>query len=347
VNGGISIDVDRNILTVFPLDGNQARKKDFMIVTGLGSSDWESRVLQILTGTPAVSATILLKAAKSQGIEIYNVDRDNIDAIIPLLEVASEVKQDINNAVNAGKKVIVPKTNIFYNGFNGVGYIIIDPITGGGAYMIAGGLAGGKVKRFPKDWTAFHTIYTREAIVELAEYLDGYPYVWGGEGFPVPECGFDCTGFVHYLYTTVYGYMIWGTYDYFEDYVDWPPQPRPYGEERRITLEKLLELCTEQNWWHSYEEREAGDILFSNDNPKTSVIDYRHANIIDNDVDESWSAAGRSDCENATQPVVPEICEDFVLSKPVCPQSYVQKKPNEDLIGGHSDQICRPLPGLQ
>ena len=345
VNGGISIDVDRNIFSVFPLDGNQARKKDFMIVTGLGSSDWESRVLQILTGTPAVSASILLKVAKSQGIEIYNVDRDNIDAIIPLLEVASEVKQDIKNALNAGKKVIVPKTNIFYNGFNGVGYIIIDPVTGGGAYMIAGGLAGGRVNNFPRDWSAFQTIYTRDAIVQLAWALDRYPYVWGGEGYPVPECGFDCTGLVHYLYTTVYGSMIWGTYDYFED---WPLHPRPYGETRRITLEKLVELCTEQNWWHPYEEREAGDILFSNDDPDTSITDYGHANIIDIDnIDYSWSAAGNTSCETAPEPVVPELCEDFILKGPVCPGSKVKRTANETLIGGHSDQICRPLPGLQ
>ena len=39
--------------------------------------------------------------------------------------------------------VTVSKTQITYNGWTGVGYIIINPTTGAGAYMISGGLAGG------------------------------------------------------------------------------------------------------------------------------------------------------------------------------------------------------------
>jgi len=38
--------------------------------------------------------------------------------------------------------VTVSKTNITYNGWTGVGYIIIDPLTGAGAYMISGGMSG-------------------------------------------------------------------------------------------------------------------------------------------------------------------------------------------------------------
>jgi apolipoprotein N-acyltransferase len=52
------------------------------------------------------------------------------------------VKADIVNAVNAGKVVTVSKTNITYNGWTGCGYIIIDPTTGNGAYMISGGMSG-------------------------------------------------------------------------------------------------------------------------------------------------------------------------------------------------------------
>jgi hypothetical protein len=55
----------------------------------------------------------------------------------------SPSKTDIRNAVNAGKVVTVSKTNITYNGWTGCGYIIIDPDTGAGAYMISGGMSGG------------------------------------------------------------------------------------------------------------------------------------------------------------------------------------------------------------
>ena len=41
--------------------------------------------------------------------------------------------------------VTVSKTQITYNGWTGVGYIIIDPTTGAGAYMISGGLGGAMI----------------------------------------------------------------------------------------------------------------------------------------------------------------------------------------------------------
>jgi len=76
-------------------------------------------------------------------IPIYTINQSNIDTILPQLQVDHDVKTDIQNAVNAGKVVTVSKTNITYNGWTGCGYIIIDPTTGNGAYMISGGMNGG------------------------------------------------------------------------------------------------------------------------------------------------------------------------------------------------------------
>ena len=50
---------------------------------------------------------------------------------------------DIRNGVNAGKTVTVHNTQIIINSWSGTGYIILDPESGAGAYMIAGGLDGG------------------------------------------------------------------------------------------------------------------------------------------------------------------------------------------------------------
>ena len=44
--------------------------------------------------------------------------------------------------MNAGKIVTVSKTDIYFNGWTGCGYIIVDPNTGAGAYMISGGMNG-------------------------------------------------------------------------------------------------------------------------------------------------------------------------------------------------------------
>ncbi|MBI4691578.1 MAG: transglutaminase domain-containing protein, partial [Nitrospirae bacterium] len=133
--GGVAIDVDRNIYNPFSIDGSQQRKKDFLIVAGLGSSSWEDMIIQSFFNIPSVSAARLLKIANQQGIPIYTIDTGNINTIIPQLQTSQEVINNIKNAVNAGKKVIIPKTNVQYNDWNGVGYIILDPVIGSGAYL--------------------------------------------------------------------------------------------------------------------------------------------------------------------------------------------------------------------
>jgi hypothetical protein len=72
----------------------------------------------------------------------------NFEGLTPLtlLQVGTDVIFDIQNAINAGKEVTVSKTNITYAGWTGSGYIIIDPDTGDGAYMISGGLGGARLK---------------------------------------------------------------------------------------------------------------------------------------------------------------------------------------------------------
>jgi len=49
---------------------------------------------------------------------------------------------DIRNALAAGKDVTVHQAPITQSGWTGSGYIITDPATGAGAYMISGGANG-------------------------------------------------------------------------------------------------------------------------------------------------------------------------------------------------------------
>ncbi len=243
--GGVGIDVDRNISASFSIDGSQQRKKDFMIVSGLGSSTWEDMILQSFFNIPSVSAAKLLKTANQQGIPIYTIDSSNINALLSQLQVAPEVKSDIQNAVNAGKKVIISKNNVQYNDWNGVGYIILDPVKGSGAYMISGGLAGAGTSkkatvslRNPSDYSALKTIFTRQAVIMIALANLDASYVWGGED---PVCGFDCSGFIHYVFYVVYG----GT--------AFPTRETAAGQYKR---------CSDMNWLYPFDERLDGDIIW-------------------------------------------------------------------------------------
>lgn len=145
--GGLAMDVDRDIGIAKSLDGNRNKEIQYVRVSGTNGSALEYSVPEQLFSTPdnpvqGISAVKALKIANDQGIPIYTINQSNINAILPQLQVSGDVKTNIQNVVNAGKVVTVPKTNIAFKGWVGVGYIIIDPATGAGAYMIEG-LSGG------------------------------------------------------------------------------------------------------------------------------------------------------------------------------------------------------------
>ncbi len=81
--------------------------------------------------------------ANEAGIPIFTVSSKNIDQVLPQLQVSEYVKTDIQNAVNKGHIVTIPKSNITLNDWNGTGYVVLEPDTGAAAYMISGGMAGG------------------------------------------------------------------------------------------------------------------------------------------------------------------------------------------------------------
>lgn len=146
-SGGLAMDADRLMTHVKALDGDVEKPKQFLITSGMNSSILEHQVPEQLFSTdenPAqgISALKALQIANSQGIPIYTINQSNINSIFPQLQVDSGTLSDIRNAVNAGKLVIVSKTEITYSGWTGCGYIIADPTTGAGAYMISGGMNG-------------------------------------------------------------------------------------------------------------------------------------------------------------------------------------------------------------
>jgi len=210
----IGVDARRNVYMTFPIDGNQQRIKDFMVVSGIGRSLWEDLILESFFNITSVSAARLLKLANQQGIPLYTIDKNNISDLLPQLQVTPEAIADIENAVNAGKKVIISKTNIQYNDWNGVGYIILDPVQGSGAYLISGGLAGGKfTKPLPYSHRELQVLYKRICeqkrwlILIIAGSLLGSPYKWGCKDpealnpFKPEICkGVDCSGLVCYAY---------------------------------------------------------------------------------------------------------------------------------------------------
>lgn len=172
-SGGLNMDADYLMQVVKPKDGNSESAKQYMLGSGATSSALEHSIPEQFFSTsdnPAqgISTVKALKIANDQGMLIYTVNQANIATILPQLQVSQEVKTDIQNAVNAGKVVTVSKTNISFNGWNGCGYIITDPDTGAGAYMISGGSSGAAIMTFIAMFITFSA--WGDAWVTISEY---------------------------------------------------------------------------------------------------------------------------------------------------------------------------------
>lgn len=146
-SGGLAMDADRLMSLVKALDGDKEKPKQFMLSSGINSSTLEHSVPEQMFSTPGnpaqgISALKALQIANEQGIPIYTINQTNIAAILPQLQLDSGTITDIQSAVNSGKEVAVSQTDITFNGWTGCGYIVIDPNTGAGAYMISGGMNG-------------------------------------------------------------------------------------------------------------------------------------------------------------------------------------------------------------
>ena len=98
------------------------------------------------------------------------------------MQIDQQVKYDIVNAVNAGKEVTVSKTNITYNEWSGCGYIIINPETGAGAYMLSGGLNGGFMYIF---WTVMWALAWIALITAITVFVPLVAAVVVEYSFPV------------------------------------------------------------------------------------------------------------------------------------------------------------------
>lgn len=159
VNTGMSVDVRRYIQFVSSRTNQREDERSYILATGLLSSLAESAVFEQLQNGPAVSAVRLIFEASKLGIPIFAIDATNLDAILPKLELSAQLLADVENAVRAGKRVIIPQQEISFFDYLGAGYIVLDPDTGGGAYLITGGLAGA-LTAFANDFlSVFNDIF--------------------------------------------------------------------------------------------------------------------------------------------------------------------------------------------
>ena len=138
------VDIGGDAHTIVSRSGDEYSEKMYMINTGTIASSMESMVIEEVTGLPAVSTISIMEQAKNEGQKIYDINKDNINEILPLLNIDSYIKDEITNAVNGENTITIPESEVNYYDWTGSVYIVSDPNTGASGYMISGGLAGGE-----------------------------------------------------------------------------------------------------------------------------------------------------------------------------------------------------------
>ena len=148
---GVMMDIDRILKQTVDKDNVRAKVTAYNRATGPSMSLNENLIPEQLFDDPkttekeaqGISAVKALQIAAQQGQTIYTVTKANYAEILPKLNHSTDVMTDVKNAINAGKEVTISQTQVHAFGWSGTGYIVLDPKTGVGGYLIGGGADGG------------------------------------------------------------------------------------------------------------------------------------------------------------------------------------------------------------
>ncbi len=91
-----------------------------------------------------ISAVKALQLAAAEGQKIWTITQANLSTALAAINLPSAVESDIRNSVYAGMEVTDHEQPVNFYGSSQVGYIVLDPETGAGGYLIGGGENGGR-----------------------------------------------------------------------------------------------------------------------------------------------------------------------------------------------------------
>ncbi len=139
---GITIDADRRASAPVGIESRDS-ERSFLLLSGLEGSTLEQRIFEDELAVHATSTADVLGRAHAQGLTVHDLDRSNVDAVLPTLPFDPQVLDEISDAVGRDRRVTVPAGFVAKEAWRGVGYRILDDATGEAAYQLQGGYSGG------------------------------------------------------------------------------------------------------------------------------------------------------------------------------------------------------------
>src|SRR5690554_6633489 len=153
---GLTMDVDRITHLLVHKDNDHEQWVNYNRASGARLSAMEHLVPEQLFSTPenpahGISAVKAIQLAAAEGQKIWTITQANLNTALANIALDNDIKNDIRNAVYAGKEVTTHEKYINFHGRTSAGYIILNPTTGAGAYMISSGENGGDIFGFIAD----------------------------------------------------------------------------------------------------------------------------------------------------------------------------------------------------
>ncbi len=171
---GLVMDVDHIEHQVVERNNDQERWKAYNRANGARMSAMEHMVPELMFSTeesPAhgISAVKAIQIAAAEGQKIWTITQANLSTALAAIDLPSDIETDIRNSVYAGKEVTAHETAVNFYGSSQVGYVVIDPTTGAGGYLIGGGENGGFIALG----------YTLQVGSVFVSFLDSYSSAFG------------------------------------------------------------------------------------------------------------------------------------------------------------------------
>lgn len=121
-----------------------AGEKQFPFTSALTGTALEHNVLAQPFSGEAASAARVIQQANNLNKKVYTVTADNVNEIIPLLDLPATIINDIRNAVNANIEVTVPECAVPLNGTEYFAYVKRDIATSASEFYLDS--RGGEMK---------------------------------------------------------------------------------------------------------------------------------------------------------------------------------------------------------
>ncbi|MCM2358463.1 MAG: hypothetical protein NDI77_09965, partial [Geobacteraceae bacterium] len=153
---GVFMDAALRRIETVTRTGDTARERSFMRLSALQGSILENRVFEDDFQVESVSTAKLLQLAATKGTQLFTIDKSNVDALLPTLPFDDAVNQDIASAVNQNLVVTIPRTEMTYRDWTGIGYVKENPASGESGWMLSGMVAGGDTADLPDKWAQWY-----------------------------------------------------------------------------------------------------------------------------------------------------------------------------------------------